>query len=72
MAREIIEAAHLEKIKDDEFGRIYDAHNKFLIELKSLIENALDDMTQTLEEAQESRRSRQTDEHRHAADFNSS
>jgi methyl-accepting chemotaxis protein len=47
-----LDAAHLEKIKDDDFGKIYDAHNKFLIELESLLKNALKDMTLTLDEAQ--------------------
>ena len=46
-----LEGSHIKKIKDDEFGKIYDVYNKFIIELKSLIENALDDMNQTLEEA---------------------
>jgi len=46
-----LETSHLEKIKDDDFGKTFDDFNKFVDNLKFLIENALKDMTQTLEEA---------------------
>ncbi|MHB8101540.1 MAG: methyl-accepting chemotaxis protein [Methanosarcina sp.] len=42
---------HLEKVRDDEFGKTFDEFNKFVINLKLLIESALQDMTITLEEA---------------------
>jgi methyl-accepting chemotaxis protein len=44
---------HLEKTKEDEFGRIFDEFNKFINNLKLLLENALKDMIQTLEEARQ-------------------
>jgi len=45
---------HLEKIKDDEFGKTFDEFNKLVIKLKSVIEETLEYMTTTLEEAQQS------------------
>ncbi|MDD4249624.1 MAG: PAS domain-containing protein, partial [Methanosarcina sp.] len=46
--------AHLDKIKDDDFGTTFDEFNKLVINLKSVIENILADMLTTLEEAQQS------------------
>jgi methyl-accepting chemotaxis protein len=43
---------HLEKVKDDEFGKTFDEFNKFVINLKTLLEKGLEDMVHTLEEAQ--------------------
>jgi methyl-accepting chemotaxis protein len=43
---------HIEKVKDDEFGKTFDEFNRFAINLKFLLENALKDMILTLEEAQ--------------------
>jgi methyl-accepting chemotaxis protein len=43
---------HLNKIKDDEFGKTFDEFNRIVINLKSIIENTIKDMTSTLEEAQ--------------------
>ncbi|AKB64164.1 methyl-accepting chemotaxis protein [Methanosarcina mazei] len=44
----------LEKVKDDDFGRIFDEFNKLVFTLKSVIENVLEDMLTTLEEARQS------------------
>jgi methyl-accepting chemotaxis protein len=38
-----LETSHLEKIKDDDFGKTFDDFNKFVDNLKFLIENALKD-----------------------------
>ena len=38
---------HLDKIKDDEFGKTFDEFDKFVINLKSVIENIMKDMTLT-------------------------
>ncbi|KKG19514.1 chemotaxis protein [Methanosarcina sp. 2.H.T.1A.6] len=46
--------AHLEKLKDDDFGDTFDEFNKLVINLKSVIENILADMLTTLEEAKQS------------------
>ncbi|WP_048170742.1 methyl-accepting chemotaxis protein, partial [Methanosarcina sp. 2.H.A.1B.4] len=45
---------HLEKIKDDDFGKTFDEFNKLVINLKLVIENILADMLTTLEDAQQS------------------
>ncbi|MGV8078019.1 MAG: methyl-accepting chemotaxis protein [Methanosarcina sp.] len=45
---------HIEKIKDDEFGKTFDEFNDVVINLKSIVEEILEDMTKTLEEAQQS------------------
>lgn len=45
---------HLEKIKEDDFGKTFDEFNKLVINLKSIIEETLDDMATTLKEAQQS------------------
>ncbi len=45
---------HLDKIKDDDFGKTFDEFNKLVINLKSLFEQTLADMDQTLAEAQQS------------------
>jgi methyl-accepting chemotaxis protein len=45
---------HLDKIKDDEFGKTFEEFNEFVNNLKSIIEIILKDMTQTLEEARQS------------------
>ena len=42
---------HLEKIKDDQFGKTFDEFNRIVLNLKSIIENTMKDMTTTLEEA---------------------
>jgi methyl-accepting chemotaxis protein len=44
---------HLNKIKDDEFGKTFDEFNNFVINLKFIFENALQDMTMTMEEAKQ-------------------
>jgi len=44
----------LEKIKDDDFGKTFDEFNRLVINLRSIIEEILEDMTQTLQEAQQS------------------
>jgi methyl-accepting chemotaxis protein len=44
---------HLTKIKDDEFGKTFDEFNNIVINLKSVIESTLRDMTLTLEEARQ-------------------
>jgi methyl-accepting chemotaxis protein len=44
---------HLNKIKDDDFGKTFDEFNKFVINLKLILENALQDMTMTMEEAKQ-------------------
>ena len=44
---------HLEKIKDDQFGKTFDEFNRIVLNLKSIIENTMKDMTRTLEEANE-------------------
>ena len=44
----------LEKVKDDDFGNIFDEFNKLVFTLKSVIENVLEDMLTTLEEARQS------------------
>jgi methyl-accepting chemotaxis protein len=44
----------LEKLKDDDFGKIYDAFNGFVARLKSVLENTLTDMLKTLEETRQS------------------
>ncbi|MHC1755812.1 MAG: methyl-accepting chemotaxis protein [Methanosarcina sp.] len=46
--------AHLEKVRDDDFGDTFDEFNKLVINLKSVIEDILADMLTTLEEAQQS------------------
>ncbi|KKH46533.1 methyl-accepting chemotaxis protein [Methanosarcina sp. 1.H.A.2.2] len=46
--------AHLEKLKDDDFGDTFDEFNKLVINLKSVIETILNDMLTTLEEARQS------------------
>ncbi|WP_410508573.1 methyl-accepting chemotaxis protein [Methanosarcina hadiensis] len=46
--------AHLEKIKDDDFGDTFDEFNKLVLNLKSVIEHILEDMLTTLEEARQS------------------
>ncbi|MCC4771730.1 PAS domain-containing protein [Methanosarcina sp. DH2] len=46
--------AHLEKIKDDDFGDTFDEFNRLVINLKSVIEDILADMLTTLEEARQS------------------
>jgi len=46
--------AHLDKIKDDDFGDTFDEFNKLVINLKSVIENVLADMLTTLEDARQS------------------
>ncbi|WP_440946106.1 methyl-accepting chemotaxis protein [Methanosarcina sp. T3] len=46
--------AHLEKLKNDDFGDTFDEFNKLVINLKSIIENILSDMLETLEEARQS------------------
>ena len=43
----------LSKIKDDEFGKTFDEFNRIVINLKSVIESTLRDMTFTMEEAQQ-------------------
>ncbi len=45
---------HIEKIKDDEFGKTFDEFNDVVINLKSIVKEILEDMTKTLEEAQQS------------------
>ncbi len=45
---------HLEKIKDDDFGDTFDEFNRLVNNLKSVIENVLEDMLTTLEEARQS------------------
>ncbi len=45
---------HLEKIKNDDFGKTFDEFNKLVINLKLVIEDILEDMTRTLKEAQQS------------------
>ncbi|MDD3052609.1 MAG: PAS domain-containing protein, partial [Candidatus Cloacimonetes bacterium] len=45
---------HLEKIKDDDFGKTFDEFNKLVLNLKSIIENILANMLTTLEDAQQS------------------
>ncbi len=45
---------HLEKVKDDDFGKTFDEFNKLVINLKLVIEDILEDMTRTLKEAQQS------------------
>jgi methyl-accepting chemotaxis protein len=42
---------HLDKIKDDEFGKTFDEFNRIISNLKSIIENTIKDMALTLEEA---------------------
>ena len=44
---------HLNKIKDDEFGKTFDEFNRIAVNLKSIIESTLRDMTLTLEEARQ-------------------
>ncbi len=46
--------AHLDKIKNDDFGKTFDEFNKLVINLKSLVEQNLEYMNQTLAEAQQS------------------
>ncbi|AKB77629.1 Methyl-accepting chemotaxis protein [Methanosarcina horonobensis HB-1 = JCM 15518] len=46
--------AHLEKIKDDDFGKTFDEFNRLVANLKSVIEIILEDMLTTLEEARQS------------------
>jgi len=46
--------AHLDKIKDDDFGKTFDEFNKLVLNLKSVIGNILEDMLTTLEEAKQS------------------
>jgi len=46
--------AHLDKIKDDDFGRTFDEFNSLVLNLKSVIGNILEDMLTTLEEARQS------------------
>jgi methyl-accepting chemotaxis protein len=45
---------HLNKIKDDDFGKTFDEFNDLVGKLKSVIEETLIDMKLTLEEAQQS------------------
>ncbi|AKB33298.1 hypothetical protein MSSIH_2608 [Methanosarcina siciliae HI350] len=45
---------HLEKFKDDDFGKTFDEFNKLVANLKSVIEIILKDMLTTLEEARQS------------------
>ncbi|WP_440947561.1 methyl-accepting chemotaxis protein [Methanosarcina sp. T3] len=45
---------HLEKLKDDDFGKTFDEFNKLVANLKSVIEIILEDMLTTLEEARQS------------------
>jgi methyl-accepting chemotaxis protein len=44
---------HLNKIKDDEFGKTFDEFNEIVINLKSIIKSTIKDMTLTLEEARQ-------------------
>ncbi len=44
---------HLNKIKDDEFGKTFDEFNEIVINLKSVIKSTIKDMTLTLEEARQ-------------------
>jgi len=44
---------HLTRIKDDEFGKTFDEFNNIVINLKSVIESTLRDMTLTLEESRQ-------------------
>ncbi|MCC4772208.1 PAS domain-containing protein, partial [Methanosarcina sp. DH2] len=46
--------AHLDKIKDDDFGNTFDEFNKLVTNLKCVIEDILADMLTTLEEARQS------------------
>jgi len=46
--------AHLEKLKNDDFGQTFDEFNKLVTNLKAVIENILADMLTTLEEARQS------------------
>jgi methyl-accepting chemotaxis protein len=46
--------AHLDKIKDDDFGKTFDEFNNLVLTLKSVIENILEYMLTTLEEARQS------------------
>ncbi|WP_410507290.1 methyl-accepting chemotaxis protein [Methanosarcina hadiensis] len=46
--------AHLDKIKDDDFGKTFDEFNRLVLNLKSIIEHILEDMLTTLEEARQS------------------
>ncbi|WP_410507291.1 methyl-accepting chemotaxis protein [Methanosarcina hadiensis] len=46
--------AHLDKIKDDDFGKTFDEFNRLVLNLKSVIGNILEDMLTTLEEARQS------------------
>jgi methyl-accepting chemotaxis protein len=46
--------AHLDKIKDDDFGKTFDEFNGLVLNLKSVIGDILEDMLTTLEEARQS------------------
>jgi len=45
---------HLEKIKDDDFGKTFDEFNKLVLNIKSVIGDIFEDMLTTLEEARQS------------------
>jgi methyl-accepting chemotaxis protein len=46
--------SHLDKIKDDDFGKTFDEFNRLVLNLKSVIGSVLEDMLTTLEEAHQS------------------